>query len=242
MSSFRPTIELAADDQICDQENLDMPNTPPTRRDVLKAGVTSATAGLLAISAPGFAFPNQQADEELVPFLDEPRTGTNRLDWETLDSWLTPQDQVFNVQHYGIPEFNLEDYRLEITGLVEHPKPLTLPHIQALPRKDVLMTLECSGNGSSKGFMNAVYNSKWTGTPLVPLLNECGVRPEAIEAVFIGHDRQEETLRKGTNRELTFEVPFGRSLSLDDVTNMNLLLAYERNDQPLEHRNGAPLA
>ncbi len=218
-----------------------MPNTPPTRRDVLKAGVTSATAGLIAISAPGFAFPNQQADEELVPFLDEPRTGPNRLDWETLDSWLTPQDQVFNVQHYGIPEFNLEDYRLEITGLVEHPKSLTLPQIQALPRKDVLMTLECSGNGSSKGFMNAVYNSKWTGTPLVPLLNECGVRPEAIEVVFIGHDRQEETLRKGTNRELTFEVPFGRSLSLDDATNMNLLLAYERNDQPLEHRNGAPL-
>ena len=105
---------------------------------------------------PRFVFPAEEAGEELVPFLDTPRTPPHRLDWETLDSWLTPQDQVFNVQHYGIPEVAADGYRLEITGLVKQPLVLSLDEIKALPRKDQLMTLECSGNGASPGFMNAI--------------------------------------------------------------------------------------
>ena len=53
---------------------------------------------------PGFVFPGQDAAEELVPFQNVPRAKPNSLDWETLDEWLTPQDQVFSVQHYGIPK------------------------------------------------------------------------------------------------------------------------------------------
>ena len=103
------------------------------------------------------------------------------------------------------------------------------------------MTLECSGNGSSPGFMNAVYNSRWTGTPLAPILKECGIKPGATEVVFFGHDHQAETLRKGTPRELTVEVPFGRSMTIDDANRLNPLLAYERNGEPFAERNGAPL-
>ena len=209
-----------------------------TRRQVLQTGA----AGIAAVLAsPRFVFPDQDDDEELVPFLNMPRTGPNRLDWETLGEWITPQDQVFSVQHYGIPEVKAEEYKLEITGLVETPKTLTLDDIRGLPKKDQLMTLECSGNGAGKGFMNAIYNSKWTGTPLIPLLESCGIRKEAKEIVFIGVDRKEETLRKDTERELKIEVPFGRSMSMEDVTAKQPLLAYRRNDEPLELRNGAPL-
>ena len=211
-----------------------------TRRDVLKAGSTAAAAALTWMSMSRLVFPDE-VDEDLVPFLDMPRTPPDRLDWETLEEWLTPQDQVFNVQHYGIPEFNYDSYRLEIGGLIQHPRSFTLEELKALPRKDVLMTLECSGNGSSKGFMNAVYNSRWTGTPLAPLLKQCGIKPEAIEVVFFGKDRKEETLRPGTNRELKVEVPFGRSVTLEDALNLDLLLAYERNGEPIAHRNGAPV-
>jgi DMSO/TMAO reductase YedYZ molybdopterin-dependent catalytic subunit len=212
-----------------------------SRRDVLKAGTGALAVALAQMAMPTFVFPSQKDDEELVPFLNMPRSAPNRLDWETLDEWLTPQDQVFSVQHYGIPEFDGKDFQLEIGGLVEKPLTLSLEEIKALPKKDQLMTLECSGNGASTGFMNAIYNSKWTGTPLAPLLKKCGIKPEAKEIVFFGVDRQEETLRKGTNRELTVEVPFGRSLSVDDAMNLNLLLAYERNGQPIEKRNGAPI-
>src|SRR5213079_1824914 len=91
-----------------------------------------------------------------------PRTADKSLDWETLTDWLTPQDHAFNVQHYGIPEIDAQDFKLEIGGLVARPMALTMAELKALPKKDELMTLECSGNGSSKGFMNAVYNSRWT--------------------------------------------------------------------------------
>jgi len=209
-----------------------------TRRQVLQTSV----AGIAAVLAsPRFVFPDQDDEEELVPFLNMPRTGPNRLDWETLDEWITPQDQVFSVQHYGIPELKTEAFKLEITGLVQRPKALTLDDLRRLPKKDQLMTLECSGNGTGKGFMNAIYNSKWTGTPLVPLLEACGIGENAKEIVFIGVDRQEETLRKDTERELKVEVPFGRSMSIEDVMAKQPLLAYLRNDEPLELRNGAPL-
>jgi len=212
-----------------------------SRRELLKTGLTSIGAGLAVMSLPGFVFPAQEAGEEHVPFQNVPRTSPNSLDWETLDQWLTPQDQVFSVQHYDIPKVDSESFALEIGGLVDRPKRLTLDEIKALPRQDQLMTLECSGNGSNPGFLGAVYNSRWTGTPLAPLLKESGIKSGAIEVVFFGHDRKEETLRPMTPRELKVEVPFGRSMSLGDAQRPDLLLAYERNGQPLERRNGAPL-
>jgi DMSO/TMAO reductase YedYZ molybdopterin-dependent catalytic subunit len=212
-----------------------------SRRDVLKAGLGSLAGGLAAMSLPGFAFPGQQEGEIPVPFLDMPPASPNRLAWEKLHDWLTPQDQVFSVQHYGIPEVSADDYRLEIAGLVDRPQVLTLEQIRSRPHAEQLMTLECSGNGASKRFMDAVYNSQWTGTLLGPLLEECGVRPEAKEIVFYAHDQQEETLRKGTNQELAIDVAFGRSMSVEDAAKIPLLLAYERNGALLEARNGAPL-
>ncbi|MBI1312649.1 molybdopterin-dependent oxidoreductase [bacterium] len=218
-----------------------MTDLPLNRRDILRSSAGTFAAGLALLVRPDFVFPAESDDEELVPFLNVPRTGPNRLDWETLDMWLTPQDQVFSVQHYNVPEINADDFQLEITGMVNRSQTLTMDDIRKLPKKDQLMTLECSGNGASPGFMNAIYNSRWTGTLLAPLLKECGIHDDAIEVVFIGHDRKEETLRPGTKRELKFEVPFGRSMSIDDALNLPLLLAYERNGEPLEVRNGAPL-
>ena len=212
-----------------------------TRRQVLAGGSAAMVVALAHLSRPDFLFPGEDGSEDLVPFLNTPQTAPNRLDWEALEQWITPQDQVFNVQHYGIPEFDHQTFKLEITGLIEKPKTFTLDQIKELPKKHQLMTLECSGNGAGAGFMDAIYNSKWTGTPLAPILEDCGIQPDATEIVFLGVDRKEETLRKGTSGELTIEVPFGRSMSVADAMNLPLLLAYERNGEPMENRNGAPL-
>jgi DMSO/TMAO reductase YedYZ molybdopterin-dependent catalytic subunit len=218
-----------------------MPKPQISRRDVIRNTLTSAMAGLAMMGTPDFTFAGQEANEELVPFQDEPPTKPDSLNWEKLTKWLTPQDQVFSIQHYGIPDVKAAAYELEISGLIDHPRKLSINDLKSLPHRDQFMTLECSGNGSAPKFMNAVYNSRWTGTPLVPILKECGIKPGANEVVFFGDDRQAETLRKGTPRELTVEVPFGRSLSLDDTMHLNPLLAYERDGVPLEKRNGAPL-
>lgn len=212
-----------------------------TRRQALKRTAISSAGFMAWLSHAAPIFSQEASEGELVPFLDEPRTPPNRLDWEVLDTWLTPQDQVFSVQHYGVPKFDYNDYRLEIGGMVKKTRQFTVEQLKSLPKAEVVMTLECAGNGSNPGFMNAVCNNRWSGTPLAPLLQECGIDPAATEVVFFGEDKQEETLRPGTKRELKVEVPFGRSMSVSDAQRPELLLAYERNGEPLEHRNGAPI-
>ncbi|QDU92996.1 sulfite oxidase [Lignipirellula cremea] len=213
----------------------------PNRRQAFQTGASVAAALFAWAAIPQWAMAADADTGELVPFLDMPRTPPNRLDWEALNEWLTPQDQVFSVQHYGIPEVNAQEYKLEIDGLVEKPMRLSIEDLKTRPQEEVLMTLECSGNGAGKGFINAIYNSRWKGTPLAPLLKECGVKKEAIEAVFFGADTKEEILRPMTKSELKVEVPFGRSLSVEDALNKGAILAYERNGEPMETRNGAPL-
>ena len=211
------------------------------RRDAIWSAIISSSGFLAWVTRAAPSLAAVVSEGEVIPFEGEPRTPPDRLDWEALDTWLTPQDQVFSVQHYGIPEFDYATYQLEISGLVARPQRLSFADIKALPKKEIVTTLECSGNGSSPGFSNAVYNSRWGGTPLAPLLERCGIDPRVTEVVFFGHDEKEETLRPGTNRELKVEVPFGRSMSLSDAMRPDLLLAYERNGEAIEHRNGAPI-
>ena len=212
-----------------------------TRRQALKNASKTLAAVASVSTLPAWALPDLLPDEQLVPFEGMPRTGTNRLDWESLNEWITPSDQVFNVQHYGIPEVDPETFQLEVTGLVKRPIKLSLAELQRRQKQEVLMTIECSGNGSSKGFMNAVYNGLWQGTALRSLLAECEVLPTAKEIVFFGADEKEETLREGSRRELKVTVPFGRSMSLEAIEETDPLLSYARNGTPLETRNGAPL-
>ena len=173
-----------------------MPPTNLSRRDALRFG-TAAVVGLAQMSFPDFVFPGQDEDEELVPFLDVPRSGRKMLDWETLEEWITPQDQVFDVSHYGEPEFDPAQFKLEVTGLVNKPRTFTMEDLQTLPKHDQLMTLECSGNGAGKGFNGAIYNSKWTGTQLASLLKECGIKPAAIgnRLLWGGHERRNAAKR-----------------------------------------------
>lgn len=213
-----------------------------SRRDLLKKGVGLTAAGLFFPSALDLlGLPPAHAEERLVPFIGATPAAKNRLDWQGLEEWLTPQDQVFNVQHYGIPEVDGETYKLEISGLVDKPLELSLCELKSRPIAKQITTLECAGNGASAGFMDAVYNSEWTGTPLAGLLEECGIQDSATEIVFFGHDTKEEVLRPGTNRELKVKVPFGRSMSIEDIRANNILVAWERNGEPLEVRNGFPV-
>src|SRR5438105_11055061 len=102
------------------RRRLPVSQSLPSRRTIL----ASFGAGLAAMSVPSFVFAGQNAAEELVPFQNVPRAKPESLDWETLDEWLTPQDQVFSVQHYGSPKVDPAGFQLEIAGLVERPRKL----------------------------------------------------------------------------------------------------------------------
>src|SRR4051812_33182470 len=132
-----------------------------------------ALAALAFAQSPlrAFGFKEPDAGEVLLPFLDQQPAG-KMLSWEQLKDWITPNEEVFQVQHYGVPEFESNQRRLEISGLVRKPRTWALAEIKARKRATVTATLECSGNSSSAKFMGAIGNVRWTGTRLAPLLDE----------------------------------------------------------------------
>lgn len=218
--------------------------TPPaiSRRTLLKdGGAALASLSVLRLAGPAHAFPSAQA-AEVVPWLDQlepnpvPDVIVQQLDWEQLDSWLTPTDQFFVIKHFNQPELSERDWRLEISGLVEQPMSLTLADLQSRVRHEVTFTMECSGNTGLPFFNGGIGNATWAGTRLAPLLEEAGVREEGAEVVFWGADAGEQTWR-----EMTITEQFARSMSLADALNPDTLLVYEMNGEPLPAAHGFPL-
>lgn len=210
-------------------------NTPLTRREMIRSGLALGALAFLQTPLTRLGFAEPAADETLIPFLDVQPAG-KMLKWEKLTDWVTANEDVFAVSHYGVPKVDLENWSLEIAGLFKTPRKFSLKEIQARKRKTVTATLECSGNGANPGFMGAIGNVRWTGTPLWPLLRECGIAERAIEVVFFGADEKVEKIR-----EKEYLQNFARSLSAQEARREDILLAYEMNGQPLAKDHGAPL-
>jgi DMSO/TMAO reductase YedYZ molybdopterin-dependent catalytic subunit len=212
-----------------------MPLPALSRRNLLRGGVALAAVAMTQrpLSALGFAEP--EAGATVLPFLDK-QSGKNGLTWEKLSSWITPASELYTVQHYGTPKIDPAAWKLEIGGLVREPRTLTLADLRQRRRKTITATLECSGNSSSPGFMGAIGNIQWTGTPLAPLLKECEPYKRGIEVAFFGADTQKDELRKNE-----YTAHFSRGLHITDALRDDLLLCYEMNGEPLPVSHGAPL-
>jgi DMSO/TMAO reductase YedYZ molybdopterin-dependent catalytic subunit len=213
------------------------------RRDFI-AYSSAAIAGLIALrSSLARAFPARPG-EEVVPWMDQPppvpdaAAGDvqNLMKWEDLNSWLTPNDRFFSISHYDRPVIDMASWALEVGGSVARPLRLTLDDIKARPRREVVFTLECSGNHGFPWVTSAVGNARWTGTPLALILEEAQVRGSGREVVFVGADTGEEEVRKIKVRQ-----NFARSMTLADAMSRDNILAYEMNGAPLPQPNGFPL-
>ena len=257
-----------------------------SRRTLLKGG-GAALAGLtvLRVAGPAYAFPGQQEtvplDDDLsdsaqafvhpagqvIPWLDQPPpnpvpqiTG-NLLNWEALDSFLTPASDFFYVQHYGLPGgLDAARWRVGISGLVAHPQSLALEDLKARPVHEVNFTLECSGNAdtSSDFFFGGIGNARWAGARLAPLLKEAGILDGASEVVFWGVDSGTVTIRDNVGivspgrtgtvepdstggLDLTITEQFARSMSLEEALHRDNILCYEMNGEALPPKNGFPV-
>jgi DMSO/TMAO reductase YedYZ molybdopterin-dependent catalytic subunit len=213
-----------------------------SRRRAFSAGFSVAMLALLRDPLAAFGLDDLGAGtnaEELVPFLDAQPIDPKKpmLKWENLTEWVTATDQFFAVSHYGTANVAADDWKLRVEGLVEKPVAMSLDDLKARPRKEVTATLECSGNGAAASFMGAIGNAKWAGTPLAPLLRECGPKAEAIGAVFWGADKGKEKVHK----DIEFDANFARSLSMPDALRDGIMLAYEMNGQPLAAGHGFPI-
>jgi sulfane dehydrogenase subunit SoxC len=160
---------------------------------------------------------------------------------ESLHWDITPPGLHYLLIHYDIPAIDATTFELVIDGLVGSPLSLDLDAIRSRPKVTAVVTLECAGNGrarllprpvSQPWLTEAVGTARWSGTPLLGLLQEAGIAEEAVDVVFTGADH-------GIERGL--EQDYQRSLPVAEALGEDVLLAYEMNGVPLPPQHGAPL-
>jgi DMSO/TMAO reductase YedYZ molybdopterin-dependent catalytic subunit len=216
------------------------------RREVLLRG--GAAAGILLLESHGFPA-SAQAGEQFIPWSDKPLPVPppaqgivkDLTPWESLDSWITPNDKFFDVAHYGWPKLDPAAWRLDVLGHVATPLGFTLNDLKARPRQSVVFTLECSGNNGLPFLTSAVGNAQWVGASLADILKAAQIKDGALGVVFFGADKGEEVVRKGTPFELKFTAHFARSMSVEDAMNPANILCYEMNSEALPAAHGAPV-
>ena len=213
-----------------------------SRRDVLlRASMAAAGLTLLRAPGPAQAF-SAQPGEDVLTWLDQPAPNPvpdvvgQKVGWEALDTWLTPNDQFFTVAHYDKPVLDATAWQLQIGGLVQQRLTLSLDDLKARPRQEVTFTVECSGNDGLPFFNAGIGNATWAGTPLAPVLQEAGLLAQGIEVVFFGSDMGVEEVR-----QIKMPQHFARSLVPADALDPRNLLCYEMNGAPLPQAHGFPV-
>jgi DMSO/TMAO reductase YedYZ molybdopterin-dependent catalytic subunit len=214
------------------------------RRAALKGGLAlggwAATAGMPFWSRLALA-----QNEELVPFTDVPEGfqappvtpgAVHFLDTRLIDSFYTPNEDFYIVQHYNQPAIAEDSYSLSVTGLVERPLRFSLAELKQRDRVEIDAGFECGGNRGDGIFQGLIGNAHWVGVSLRELLLEAGLRPEGVEVVFYGADMGVENVR-----DTDVEVSFGRSMHFEDALRPEVMLAYEMNGEPLPLYHGAPV-
>ena len=154
---------------------------------------------------------------------------------------ITPTRMHYLLIHFDIPQVNVEEWSLEVGGLTSKSLRLTLEEIKQRPAVTIAVTMECSGNGRALQSprrigvpwqLEAVGTAEWTGTPLRGLLEKAGLSDDAVEILFTGLDRGVQ------GDEVQY---YQRSLTIDEASGEDVLLAYQMNGEPLSPPHGYPL-
>ncbi len=160
-----------------------------------------------------------------------------------LGGTVMPNAHFYVRNHFQIPDLAADTFRLTVSGLVERTLSISLRDLLNMPSRTHVVTLECAGNGRTlfhppidgeKWNLGAVSTAEWTGVPLVEVLDRAGARSGAREVLFRGADG-------GTLDGHAGPVHFERSLQLDRARNMDVLLAYAMNGEPLPIQHGYPV-
>lgn len=160
---------------------------------------------------------------------------------ETLDQDITPTGTHYLLNHFDVPLISADAHFLSFAGAFDAPFDLSMEQIRALPAVTRPVTLECAGNGragisprcfSMPWIYEGVGTSEWIGTPLAPLLERARPRRGVQDFAFIGADY-------GFDRGHGHY--FGRSLTPAQIVELEVLLVWGMNGQPLLPQHGAPL-
>lgn len=171
-----------------------------------------------------------------------------------METEITNNKDHFVRNHGGIPEIDPEQYTLDIDGLVNNPKRLTLADLQnedLFPRQSNVVSLQCSGTrrieqiheypGDGDELINAPWGegaigtARWTGVSLKKVIKYCGGLKDEGKGVHLEFYGADTYFKKGKAYNYVVSVPW-RKVKINEV-----LLAWEMNGEPLPKIHGFPL-
>lgn len=162
-----------------------------------------------------------------------------------LNDSVTPADKMF-IRNNGNPpeEINMSNWTLKIDGeSALQTKEYTIADLKSrFKHYSYQLTLECGGNGRA-GFYppasgnqwteGAVSCGKWTGVRLKDVLNDAGVKQDAV---YIGYRGADTHLSGDTSK-----VPISRGVPISKALEDESLIAWSLNDEDIPLMNGFPL-
>jgi DMSO/TMAO reductase YedYZ molybdopterin-dependent catalytic subunit len=230
------------------------------RRFLEAAGAGAGLAGsgvslrqLLAAEAAGFYLPAELPEGTRAEVILDVLPGKSPLikltyrppNYETPIEYfrgaITPNNAFFVRYHLSdIPQVDAKAWKLSVGGEGANAQAeLSFDDLQRMPAFEIAAVNQCSGNrrglfkphvvGVQWGY-GAMGCARWRGARLRDILDEVGVKKDAVEIVLDGADGP--VLDK--TPDFVKSIPLWKAL--EDTT----IVAYEMNGQPLPHFNGFP--
>jgi DMSO/TMAO reductase YedYZ molybdopterin-dependent catalytic subunit len=166
--------------------------------------------------------------------------------FNTLNSFLTPNDLFYVRNHFAMPTLDKRTWRLRVEGAVRKTLNLTYEALLRFPSRTRAVTLECAGNsrsyltpkvGGVPWQLGAVSTAEWTGVPLALVLAKAGLKEGAVDVVLEGADKGDVTVPQRPKGQ----IHFARSLPLAKAKKPEVLLAFKMNGKPLPPEHGFPV-
>ena len=162
-----------------------------------------------------------------------------------LNDAVTPNSSMF-IRNNGLihEEIDVNNWTLTIDGeSVVRSKTYTLAELKSkFKQYSYQLTLECGGNGRSefdppaKGnqwTIGAVHCAKWTGVRLSDLLEDAGIKSNAV---YIGFHATDKHLSMDPKKE-----PISRGCPMPKALQDETILAFKMNDEDIPLAHGYPL-
>ncbi|HUV09198.1 MAG TPA: molybdopterin-dependent oxidoreductase, partial [Spirochaetia bacterium] len=134
--------------------------------------------------------------------------------------FITSNEDYYITRIGDVPKIDAATYRLEVKGLIEHPKTYNLEELYAMEMIELPLTVECIGNSPSGPLVSTAI---WKGFRLYALLDSLGIRHGATGVRYQAADG------------------YYASHTLEQVRNNGVRIALYMNGRPLPPLHGFPV-
>ena len=136
------------------------------------------------------------------------------------DATFVSQEQLFTLSIHTTQEIDVQDWDLQVGGLVSRPAAFTYEDILNMPQESVYAVLETISNPPGG---RSIGNGIWTGVPLRYIIEQVGPKDSVQEIVFKCADG------------------YSTSITLEEAQQEGVQLCYRVNGETLLPKHGYPL-